>query len=315
MEKTPNVDFIAPFLVDDSLLFWSQNPKTDVGKAAKVVLDKMNSDPLLVTEQDMKDVVWANGSQIGKKEDYWTHITDVSGIYKQISEMLLSKNSDFDLLEPNLAAVHGLIHDLDSIVAKYGGEYKGYKFAQHDKQLTEYFLFKGLGLDKIAQQVPIHCAYFEVLDMIAKGEGFPEVAMYSDWRNALNDPLNPLNFSKIKQDFKTFLEGKSNLPLIALVVSDYMDNGKPSFALATVEADFAARRDDILKRYYHNQVEKGETPPALGKALVELGGINRVNGYFAVVKDLLEGNVDKYRETHQYLFKQSKQKATLTPQA
>jgi len=303
MKQNYNISFIEPFLIDPELVSWDGNPKTDAGKAVKEILIKLRESQREVTEEDVKNAVQANGSQIGNKDAYFEHIIDVAGIYSQMCEKLLSKSPTLNLPEPGLAKVRGLIHDLDSIVAKYEGEFRGFKFAQHDKQLTEYFLFRGLGLEQFAREVPMHCAYFEVLQMIAEEKGFPEVAMYENWTRALNDPKNPLNFQNIQQEFDLFLQGKSNLPLIALAVSDYLDNGRPYLNLETIDNDFATRRDDILKRYYYNKKAQFQEPTPLGKALVELKGVDRINNYFRIVSDLLNKRANKYKETNPDLYK------------
>ncbi len=293
-----NVSFLLPFLKDEALLSWDETPALDLTRKARNVLHKLKDDPISLTEKDVKDVVWDKDSQIGNKDAFWQHITDVSYIYRDLTEKLLSIDDSLDLPDPETARVRGLIHDLDSTYTRYGGEFRGHEFVQHEKQLTEYFHFRGLGLDQIAREVPMHCAYFGILEMIAAGEGFPEVEMYKDWTKALNDPENPINFENIQKDFNLFLQGKDIFPLIVLAVSDYLDNGKPNFSVETMDYEFKTRRDDILARYYHDKVNDGKTPSVLGKALVEKKGVERIENYFGIVKDLLAGNGDKYKEAH-----------------
>jgi len=295
-------EFLRPFLVDPAPPPRTETPKTDVGKATRFVLEKLRDEPTSVTKKDMRDVVWAEGSQIGEKERYFGHITNVAGIYRDLTEKL-GEVGKLDILTPKEARTNGLVHDIDSTFTKYGGVFGGHSFAQLEKQLSEYFLFRGLGLERLAKQVPMHCAYFEILKMIANGKGFSEVGMYKEWTRELNDNNSPFNFRKIRKDFNLFLQGKGNFPLMTLVISDYLDNGKSTFNEATMEQDFTARKRDIITRYYDNKVKKREEPSALGIALVKEGGAQRITNYFKIVKDLVNRKEKSYRKSHKGLYK------------
>lgn len=286
--SSDSVSFLAPFLMDDAILSWDAKPKLDLTRKVREIFFKLRDCPFEVTKEDVREVVWDKESQIRNKDAYWKHITDVAGIYSGLVAKLGEKKPGLDIPEPKIAYARGLVHDIDSAFARYRGELEGHKFAQHDKQLTEYFVFRVLGLDKIAKEVPMHCAYFELLKMISQGKGFSEVKLYEGWTRALNDSSNPLNFEAISQGFNLFLQGIGNFPLITLTLSDYLDNGNPIFNKETMEQDFVTRRDDLLERYYYSRTRKRQEPSALGIALVDHQGVERINKYFGSVKGLLD---------------------------
>ncbi len=284
-------NFLEPFLISPALMSWHPSPNaSDLVKKTLNVLIILRDDPFSLKKEDIKEMVEYPDSQIGMKERYFAHILNTSQIFKQLVEELGSKYPDLNLPSPKLAETWGLVHDLSAIYSRHDD-----KFKQHDKELTWYFQARHLKLKDIAKHVAMHCAYFELLEMIKQGKGFKEVSLYKDWTKTLNDSESPFFFEKIKKDFVLFLQGKDNLPLITLTVSDYLDNGKPSFNLNTFEQDFYTRNEDIENRYYRNKINAGENATALGYALMEKGGKQRIETYFIIIKDLLQKKGDEYR--------------------
>lgn len=288
-----NISFLEPFLVDPEVLSWNPSSKAlNLTKKLVDVLRIIKEDPKLLKNEDVRNMIWDKDSQIGDKDRYYFHISNTAGIYQQLVEELCSKHPDLDLPDPETARVLGLVHDLSKIYSKYN-----HNFKQYDQELTLYFHSRYLGLNTIANNVAMHSAYWEILEMIKEGSGFHKVNLYRDWTSALNDTKNPLFFDNIKSFFDIFLKGKDNLPLIALTVADHIENGKPNFSLNSFNEDFISRTSDIINRYYLKRILDSKEPTVFGYALMKRGGLERVLLYKNIVIDLLQGNFDKYKET------------------
>lgn len=310
MKKT-NFNFLKEFFKDPAILSWDAVESIDLTKKVRNVFYKLKNNPEKITEQDIREVVWDKDSQIGLKDPYWTHITNTMIIYSQLTEKLLSQDSNLDLPDPKIARTRGLVHDFSATFEKYGEE-NGKPFGQHGKETTWFALATALGLEDIEKHVAMHHTYFGLLDMIANGELYPE--LYKGWKEVLNDDNHQLSLRRIKSFFEQYIAGKDNFPLVVLSVSDCLtppeliDQNKLFEGLKTLtefRTAWKSRNEDIAYRYYYSKIEQNKKPTPLGVVLVERGDQQRLNMYSKIVEDLLfsKEKIAEYKETHPKLWK------------
>lgn len=310
MEKY-NFSFLKPFLIVPELQFWDAQPPTDLGKKLREVFYKLKDSPESITELEIRAIVDEKDSGIGRPpENYWNHIVNTGIIYEQVTRKLLSIDSTLDLPNPQVARVRGLVHDLSKTFEKYGDE-GSKQFRQETAETTWFALAKELGLKDIEDHVAMHHAYFEILDLVAKGEVSSE--LYFGWRQALNNAEHPMNLTGIKKHFQTYLNAQENLSLMALTVVDCLTpskllNPEKSFegleSKETFESFLKERNQDIENRHYYNRIKTQNPATVIGRALIEGGGKERIERYASLLGDLLfspEAS-QKYRETHPKLF-------------
>jgi len=270
---------------------------SDLTRKVHHVFDVMRDNPSRLRPRDVAKVVYDTNSQLGKKDERMAHFLRVGSITSQLVQALSEKNHNMELPSPKAAYAMGLVHDLSNAFARYG-----IPFDQEEKELSFYHLAVELDVPVLADAAQ-HNAYLEIANMIAKRTGFATVRNYSVWSEAYNDPSNPHNvltmFEKYGNphaaDGNDFAHGKDKLGLMALTVADCIDDGK-SYQLDLsdmnkLKANFDLRMSDVVARSYGNKIKAGKTPTAFGIALIEKGGLQRMESYLKVIQNLLSSSL------------------------
>ncbi len=251
-----------------------------------------------ITEDDVDRVMLHADSQIGRPEAHRSHIITTGYLFQSLTAALLDTHPDLDLPHPDIARAMGWLHDLNMMFSSYqrGG--------QLSKELDLFFLGAMNGWTRIADHMAMHSAYFEIGQLLTGEYQFPEKnEAYEGMREVLRGG-GPLSLTAITERFRGYHRGTDNMPLLALTVVDYMERGLRTFDPTKIEADFAARSEDVLWRYHGKHVEAEMAPPPLGVALMS-GGLTRIKGYKDIVRKLLSDDIeaiDRLRETT-HLFK------------
>ncbi|MEK6939163.1 MAG: hypothetical protein AABX31_00390 [Nanoarchaeota archaeon] len=293
-----NIQFLIPFLYDGENLV-QRNPgssASDLTKKVHHVFDVMREKPYQLTARDVWAVVYDKNSQLGKKDERMAHFQRVGSITRQLV-LALSYKTDLKLPSPDTAYAMGLVHDLSNAFARYG-----VPFDQEEKELSFYHLAVELGVPILADAAQ-HNAYLEIADLIARKEGFVNIGTYSAWSDAYNDLDNPHNVLKMFEEYGNpraangddFAHGKDKLGLMALTVADCIDDGK-SYALdlnnvEKLKANFDLRMSDVVARSYDTKIKIGKAPTAFGVALVEKGGLQRMESYLTLIQNFLSSSL------------------------
>jgi len=269
---------------------------SDLTKKVHHVFEIMRDDPTRLRARDVAAVVYDTNSQLGKKDERMAHFQRVGAITRQLV-LALSYETDLELPSPDTAYAMGVVHDLSNAFARYG-----VPFDQEEKELSFYHLAVELNVPILADAAQ-HNAYLEIADMIAKRKGFANVENYSAWSEAYNDLDNLHNVSAMFEEYgnphaadgNDFAHGKDKLGLMALTVADCIDDGK-SYQLDLsdmdkLKANFDLRMSDVVVRSYGNKIKAGKTPTAFGIALIEKGGLQRMESYLKVIQNLLSSSL------------------------
>lgn len=258
---------------------------TEVGKRALEIYFNFEEQPQRIKGEDLKKLIESEGSQIGNKDDYFGHITKTAGVLKSLVEILGKKYSNLDLLDPGVAYATGLVHDLNVTFSNYAAG------GQESKEFDEFLLANRFCWETMAERVAMHSVDLEVIKLLTEGAELPNPnheAAYVGMREVLQGD-GPLSYVNIESRFKNYMQGKENLPLLLLTVSDYMTNEKNFFDESSFDRDFRVRSDDIIWRYYDKAIQEGRTPPLVGQTFYQ-GGLERVGLYKAIVSTLLKGD-------------------------
>lgn len=287
-----NIDFLRPFVFDPAILEWNPGSSaSDLTKKVHDIFKIMKEDPASLRSAMVKDVVYDKDSQIGAKEDRLGHYQRTATINKQLTQLLQEKYPSLDLLTPNIAYASGLIHDLSAAYARYDGV-----FTQEDKELTLYFHAKHLGVDLISNHVAMHATYWEILEMITYGDGFEKIDLYQDWTDVFNN-VGPFNLWRLYNNFRLFLDGKENFPLMVLTIADYLDIGTGKLDSENLHHSFGERAVEIIECHYTRRIVDGKFPTAFGESMVH-GGLERITEYLHTIDDLVhDKNIDYHRRT------------------
>ena len=301
---TTHIDFLRPFMVDPRVL--EGNPKggdvSDLTRKVHDVFDIMRESPEKLRPSDVRKIVYDEKSAVGAKEARFGHFHRTAAINKQLVGELKERLPDLDLPD-NLSIPYaaGLVHDLTNAYVKWGDG-----FDQQEKELPLFFHAKHLGVESVAEAA-MHNAYFGILKMIHDGEGFDAVGKYEAWTATLRDPENSYNFGNVMEEFATFLEGKDKMSLITLTLADCLDDPNANnyrVDINNLDQPFSTRTKDLMDRNYTNKLNAGKPATAFGVALVEKGGLERLQSYLTLVDDLLHNrNVEEYKETRLGLWK------------
>lgn len=290
-----DIQFLVPFLHDGENMAQrsSGSDASDLTKKVHHVFDIMREDPASLRARDVAAVVYDANSQLVKKDERMAHFQRVGSITEQLITAISEKNHHLELHSPRAGRAMGLVHDLSNAFAYFGGA-----FNQDEKELTLYHLAVELGVPVIADAAQ-HNAYLEIADMIAKRTGFAAVGNYPEWSDVYNDTSNLHSISAMfaaygnphGADGNDFAHGKDKFDLVALTVADCLDDGK-SYHLDlndfhSLKTNFDLRMADVVARYYHDRIKAGKSPAAFGVALMEKGGLKRMELYLSVVSDLL----------------------------
>ena len=270
---------------------------SDLTKKVHAVFDLMREDPASLRARDVAAVVYDENSQLGKKDERMAHFQRVAGVTQQLVTALAEKNPELELPSPQVAYSMGLVHDLSNAFARFAGA-----FNQEEKELSLYHLALELDVPILADAAQ-HNAYLEIADMITKRTGFANIEKYTAWSDVYNDATNPHNLSDMfsvygnphAADGNDFAHGKDKFGLIALTVADCLDDGK-SYQLdlgdmEKLKANFDLRMSDVLARSYGNKIKAGKTPTAFGVALVEKGGLQRMERYLTTIQNFLSSSL------------------------
>jgi len=289
--QTVDISYIEPFLVDPAIVDWdNSNAATDFGKRSLEILAKFRDSPRLVTDSDIERLCTHERSPVGGfGEGFSNHLKTVAAVNRDISRIILDRHPNANVADPKDAYGDGLVHDLPVIVRKVEDGYNN-----PEKELPLLPLGVALGIPRLAYDVAVHDAYWEILEMIREGRGFPQVELYSEWTRALNDSENPLNFYNLHEEFGEHLEGRDKLSLMALTVADSTSGELPYFCLETFDADFKARRAETDEKYYHGPKREGKPLTALGIATMERGGKQRIELYRNIIRDFLHGRGEEH---------------------
>ncbi len=294
-----NIQFLIPFLYDGENIVQRSlgSSASDLTKKVHHVFDVMREDPELLRPRDVGAVVYDTNSQLGKKDERMAHFLRVGSITKQLVTALAEQNPDLPLPSSKAAYAMGLVHDLSNAFARYG-----VPFDQEEKELSLYHLAIELDVPIFADAAQ-HNAYLEIAHMIAKREGFANIGNYAAWSDAYNDRTNPHNVFAMFEEYgnphaaegNDFAHGKDKLGLMALTVADCIDDGK-SYRLDLEDADklkanFDLRMSDVVARSYGNKIKAGKAPTAFGVALVEKGGLQRLESYLDILSNLLSSSL------------------------
>jgi len=296
--SSTDIQFLVPFLYDGENMV-QRSPGSDASDLTKKVhhvFEIMRDDPTRLRARDVAAVVYDTNSQLGKKDERMAHFQRVGAITRQLV-LALSYETDLELPSPDTAYAMGVVHDLSNAFARYG-----VPFDQEEKELSFYHLAVELNVPILADAAQ-HNAYLEIADMIAKRKGFANVENYSAWSEAYNDLDNLHNVSAMFEEYgnphaadgNDFAHGKDKLGLMALTVADCIDDGK-SYQLDLsdmdkLKANFDLRMSDVVVRSYGNKIKAGKTPTAFGIALIEKGGLQRMESYLKVIQNLLSSSL------------------------
>src|SRR3989338_3870674 len=296
--SSTDIQFLVPFLYDGENMV-QRSPGSDASDLTKKVhhvFEIMRDDPTRLRARDVAAVVYDTNSQLGKKDERMAHFQRVGAITRQLV-LALSYETDLELPSPDTAYAMGVVHDLSNAFARYG-----VPFDQEEKELSFYHLAVELNVPILADAAQ-HNAYLEIADMIAKRKGFANVENYSAWSEAYNDLDNLHNVSAMFEEYgnphaadgNDFAHGKDKLGLMALTVADCIDDGK-SYQLDLsdmnkLKANFDLRMSDVVARSYGNKIKAGKTPTAFGIALIEKGGLQRMESYLKVIQNLLSSSL------------------------
>jgi len=293
-----HIQFLIPFLYDGENMV-QRSPGSDASDLTRKVhhiFDIMREDPASLRARDVAAVVYDVNSQLGKKDERMAHFQRVGSITSQLVVALSEKNPNMKWPSPLEANAMGLVHDLSNAFAKYGVE-----FDQEEKELSFYHLAVELDVPILADAAQ-HNAYLEIASMIAKREGFENIKNYSAWSDAYNDSDNLHNVDAMFREYgnphvegNDFAHGKDKFGLMVLTVADCIDDGK-SYKMnlndaVHLKANFDLRMADVVARSYGNKIKAGKSPTAFGAALVEKGGLQRMELYLNIVNNLLSSSL------------------------
>jgi len=295
-----HIRFLEPFVIDPLVL--ERDPgvsATDLTKKVHHIFSIMREDPVLLKPADVWRVVNDKDCQTKFREIRMGHFQRVARINKDLVQKLTDQHPELDLPNPNHAYSLGLVHDIVNTYVKWDGFY-----VQEEKELPLYFHAKHFLIPSLADAA-MHNAYFGILKMIYKGEGFSTVQRYAEWTAALNDAENPNNYENIINDFSSFLGGKDKLGLITLTIADCVDDfgNTGTIDFMDLKPHFDKRMNEILHRTYHTRISGGLPPKAMGIDLHEMGGMERLKSYVSLVDDLLKGRSDQHREERPLLWR------------
>ncbi len=291
-----HIRFLVPFLYDGEYLV-QRSPgsnASDLTRKAHHVFDIMREDPTLLKTRDVAEVVYDANSQLVDKDGRMAHYQRVAGINHQLVTTLLERNPHLGLPSPEIARSMGLVHDLSNAFARYHG-----KFNQEDKELTLYHLAVELNVPIVANAAQ-HAAYLEIADMIAKRKGFATVQHYSEWSDVYNEQHNPHNVVAMFSEYgnphaaegNDYVHGKDKLSLMVLTVADFLDDGKSNqVGLKKLKENFYLRMSTIVTRDYYDRIKAGKLPTAFGVALLEKGGLQRMEAYLNTIESLLSSSL------------------------
>ena len=279
-----DTDFLANFLADPEIL--SGNPlycNLEIGKEALDLYHKFETNPLKITLDDIIKIATNKESRIYTPEKYILHVKNTAEIMCYFVKDLSQKYPDLNLLNPEVAYVHGLIHDLGKVISKpVNDNYEAGNF-------IDFFLAKRFGWKNIESYTSMHSVHLEAFKLIYRGDEFSNKEDYKEIRKIFNDHLSPLYYPSIENQFNGLINGRENQLLILLTVADYTADENNSFKKEEFNERFNERTKSILSRYcklYKNYPEKTSL---IGKALIE-GGMDRVKFYKEIVLNLLESN-------------------------
>jgi len=294
--NSDDIRFLVPFLYDGEYLVqrYPGSKASDLTRKVHHVFDIMREDPTLLKTRDVAALVYDTNSQLVNKDERMAHYQRVSGITHQLVTALLERNPNLKLPSPQVGRAKGLVHDLSNAFARYHG-----KFNQEDKELTLYHLAVELNVPIVADAAQ-HAAYLEIADMIAKRKGFANVQHYSEWSDVYNEQRNPHNIAAMFSEYgdphaaegNDFAHGKDNLSLMVLAVADFLDDGKShQVDLKKLKENFDLRMSNITTRDYYDMIKAGKLPTAFGVALLEKGGLQRIESYLTVIDSLLSSTL------------------------
>lgn len=282
-----NAPFLAELVVDDGLLQWdSPASASDLAKRVIDVFRVFQEQPEAVTYEMVKDIVHEPNAQIQDRDAYMAHVENVGCLFRDLSKRLLERDSGLDIPPPEEAYVRGLLHDISAAYSDYA------KTGQESKEIDLYFHGRQLGMETLAHEVAMHGAYLEILELIFEGVNFPHHQAYAGMRIALRtDNLH----RRVQDEFVFFRRSGDNLPLMALSLADYLAVPRPISSdifdsQERFDAFFAARVEDLVKRYYSSFREQGKLPSAFGQALTHKGGVVRVEEYKFRIQQMLFGS-------------------------
>lgn len=294
-----DIQFLVPFLYDGENMVQRSpgSDASDLTKKVHTVFDIMREDPARLKARDVAAVVYDANSQLSKKQERMAHFLRVGSVTRQLVTAISEKNHNMRLPSPQEAYAMGLVHDLSNAFARYG-----VPFDQEEKELSLYHLAVELDVPILADAAQ-HNAYLEIADMIAKRTGFENIEKYTAWSDVYTDAANPHNlpgmFSVYGNPHDTegedFAHGKDRLGLMALTVADCIDDGKSyRFDLHNLEqlkVNFDLRMSDIIARSYGHKIILGRAPTAIGVALVEKGGLQRMERYLTTIQNFLSSSL------------------------
>ncbi len=285
-------------IIDQEIL--SCDPARCTIEFSKLVVDlclriEDDSEAGKITEADVDKIIYYPQSQITNKELSRRHFITAGYLYKDlVLQLERCHKAALDLPHPDLARTMGFLHDFNKMFSNFSaGE-------QQSKELDLYFLAEMNGWQRIATSMALHNDYFGIARVLAEGDVFPvKNEAYAGMRRVLQGD-GELSYHAIVKRFGGFLQGKDNLPLLVLTVVDNLEQGRREFSGEAIDHDFDERMSDIKRRHYDEpKVNQGEPTP-FGKALVEYGGMERMQMYKEVIKTLFGGNsemIDRLKET------------------
>ncbi len=308
MARASNIDFLIPFVVDPAILDWDEarSSGTDLTRRVIDLFGQIQDDPSAIgpktLRKKVRDLVFHDESQIGRKLQRLTHFFHVGSINRQLTTALSALHPELDLPTPQAAYTSGVVHDISTVYCRRGGKFLGF-----EKELPLLHHARHLGVPDLADAA-VHNAYPDVLNMIRDREGFAQAEMYAAWQEALQEEGGLHNYDRIMLEYADLLEGKGKAGLITLTLADCLDvtsGGKTIIDLDDLQTPFEIRLGDIQRRNYDAKIEAGDTPTPHGIALAERGGRERIEGYLAMVDDLLHGrNLELYnKDVHPGLWK------------
>ncbi len=294
-----DIQFLVPFLFDGENMVQRSagSSASDLTRKVHHVFDIMREDPARLRASDVGAVVYDQNSQLDKKDERMAHFQRVGSISSQLVYALSEQNPDLELPSPKVVFAMGLVHDLSNAFARYG-VHSGQDFDQEEKELSLYHLAVELGVPIIADAAQ-HNAYLEIATMIVSRSGFAKVGNYSAWSEAYSDSRNTHNLAVMFAEYgdhrtvdgNDFAHGKDKLGLMALSVADCIDDGE-SFRLdltnsRELKAKFDLRMKNIVTRNYEDKIRARKDPTAFGVALVEKGGLQRMENYLTIIQSFL----------------------------
>ena len=285
---------LSPLLIDEGMLTSIDDCKVEVAKRAFELHLRLEDEPETITKEDVEKLVHSEGSQIGNKEPYLAHITNVGSILKDLVIKLNDRRSDLILPTPQEAYAIGLLHDISATYTDYSAG------GQQSKEVDEFLLGEKHGWMTIVNDAALHTAYIGIIKLLAEGHPLPKEEFEPAYENMrkLFQGDSVLSYESIKDRFGGYLDGTDNLILMLLTVVDNTENGQSIFNEETFEVDFSERSKDIVFRYYHKPISEDKKPSLLGISL-ESGGKDQIMNYQIITSALLNDDkvkIDELRE-------------------